>query len=152
MRILASICLAGAELLCGVPPVLAQKVSGEAYVIDGDTSDVGGVRIRLQGIDAPEGEQPCYDINDRSFDCGSQAKSIMLQILEGKNVACHARDRDRYGRVIATCFVDGADIAEMIVRSDYAFAYTRYSRNYVAAERDARRHQRGLWKAKFEYP
>ena len=28
--------------------------TGPARVIDGDTLDVGGVRIRLHGIDAPE--------------------------------------------------------------------------------------------------
>ena len=34
-------------------------VSGEARVVNGDTIDVSGVRVRLEGIDAPERAQTC---------------------------------------------------------------------------------------------
>ena len=37
----------------------AQTVSGVVRVIDGDTFDLGGTRIRLHGIDALEASQTC---------------------------------------------------------------------------------------------
>ena len=35
-------------------PVLANDITGKARVIDGDTIDIDGKRIRFHGIDAPE--------------------------------------------------------------------------------------------------
>ena len=64
MRALA---LAAALLLA--TPALAQDITGPARVIDGDTLDVAGQRIRLYGIDAPEKNQTCQ-IEDVSWACG----------------------------------------------------------------------------------
>jgi endonuclease YncB( thermonuclease family) len=40
-------------------PAVAQQVAGPATIIDGDSLSVNGIRIRLFGIDAPEGKQTC---------------------------------------------------------------------------------------------
>ena len=52
------------KLLLVIPLFLVSStavadITGFAYVIDGDTIDISDVRIRLNGIDAPEIEQAC---------------------------------------------------------------------------------------------
>jgi endonuclease YncB( thermonuclease family) len=37
----------------------ADNLSGQASIIDGDTLEIHGTRIRLWGIDAPESSQLC---------------------------------------------------------------------------------------------
>jgi endonuclease YncB( thermonuclease family) len=41
------------------PPAAPSAIIGRASVIDGDTIDIHGTRIRLYGIDAPESSQLC---------------------------------------------------------------------------------------------
>ena len=81
--------------------------SGPARVIDGDTLDVRGTRIRLHGIDAPESAQTCLAGGQR-WRCGRSATQALVKRIAGRPVACTERDRDRYGRVVAVCRVGDA--------------------------------------------
>ena len=42
-----------------LPSLTMADFSGSVVVIDGDTIDVGDVRVRIHGIDAPENGQKC---------------------------------------------------------------------------------------------
>ncbi len=46
-----------ALILTLAPAVALAEISGPARVVDGDTLEIGGERIRLYGIDAPESAQ-----------------------------------------------------------------------------------------------
>lgn len=125
--------------------------NGTLRVIDADTIDVGGTRVRLFGIDAPEIGQPC-SVGGQTWDCGAWARDAVVNAFQGAYASCDRRDIDRYGRVVALCRVDGQDIGQLIVRSGLAWAYRRYSDLYIADERAAERAVRGLWAVQVAMP
>ncbi|WP_372422854.1 thermonuclease family protein [Salinarimonas chemoclinalis] len=124
---------------------------GIARVVDGDTIVLAregrapDLRIRLFGIDAPEGDQTCTDARGRPWPCGDFAAGRLAQLAEGRVVACEERDRDRYERIVAICRVGGLDLNGTMVEEGFAFAYREFSERYVAQERAARRDRRGVF-------
>jgi endonuclease YncB( thermonuclease family) len=114
-------------------------------VIDGDTFDVGDVRVRLYGVDAVEQSQTCRTEQGVEWNCGAWVAEKVATLFGGRNLDCEAVDTDRYGRVVARCFWDGADIAETLVGTGVVRAYPRYSQDYVALEAEARAQSFGLW-------
>lgn len=128
--------------------------SGVAQVIDGDTLDIaagqtgGGdaVRVRLFGIDAPEIGQACTRDDGTTWNCGGRARAEAERRAGGRVLRCTARDRDPYGRTVATCRDStGTDLGEALTEFGAAVAYRRFSQDYVAAEQSARLGRRGLW-------
>lgn len=109
-------------------PALAQTVT------DGDTIRAGGTIYRLWGIDAPESKQICAD----GWAAGHEATKALSDLIQGRAVACEARTQDRYGRTVGLCRVDGQDIGAAMVRAGMAWAFVRYSSDYVAEEAEAK--------------
>jgi endonuclease YncB( thermonuclease family) len=129
------------------------SLTGRARVIDGDSLDLGGERIRIYGIDAPEGRQTCNDLAGRPYACGREASRALAAAIAGRRVTCAAVDHDRYGRDVAICSVDGRDLGELMVRGGHALDYAQHSRGrYAAAQREARDAKRGMWAGSFEDP
>ena len=114
-------------------------IHGKLFVIDGDTVDLGGQRIRLHGIDAPEQDQTCEAGGSGSWACGAWATDQLRNMAEGRLARCVELDQDRYGRIVARCQVSGQDIGAWMVERGMAIAYVRYSQDYVAHESRARR-------------
>ena len=94
-------------------------VAGRARVIDGDTIEVGAVRIRLFGVDAPESAQRCL-AGGRHWPCGEQATRALVRHIDSRSVACEERDQDRYGRIVAVCRYGGQDVNAWLVREGWA--------------------------------
>lgn len=120
-------------------------------VIDGDTLDVSGQRIRIHGIDAPESHQTCQR-GGIEWLCGQEASKRMRTLVGGSQVKCEAIDKDRYGRIIGKCFAGGIDVGEALVLDGLALAYRRYSKDYIGAEASAKAAGRGLWAGQFIEP
>ncbi len=118
--------------------------SGSVRVIDGDTIDVGGVRVRLHGIDAPEIGQTCTNANGAVWECGRWVAQEARARWQGAHARCDMRDIDRYGRVVAVCRIGGEDIGRALVRDGLAVAYRRFSMAYDLDEKAAVIAGRGL--------
>ncbi len=112
-------------------------------VVDGDTVDLAdGRRVRYIGINTPERDQPFYE----------EATEANRRLVEGREawLVPGVQPRDRYGRTLAYLWVGDIFVNLELVRLGYANAYTappnvRYSKELLAAEREAREAGVGLW-------
>ncbi|MBT0956012.1 thermonuclease family protein [Alphaproteobacteria bacterium KMM 3653] len=148
MKILSLI----AALVLISPAAIGQTVEGRMVATDGDSLRIGEERIRLYGIDAPELDQTCLRPDGGVWRCGGWSQRQLREVIRGQDLRCEGRERDRYGRLVATCFAGGRDVAEEMVTRGAAFAYRRYAMDYVDAEKGAAIADRGLWAADVQSP
>lgn len=148
---IAAALLSIAVLAGGGGAATAEDLSGPAVTMDGDTIEMDGERVRLHGIDAPEKNQTCL-AGGLPWACGRGAQMFLAAATERRTVHCLGSKRDRYGRLIAVCFVDGRDINAEMVRQGWAVAYRQYAKDYVGEEGEAQSARRGLWQGEFVPP
>lgn len=129
----------------------AEDLTGPAQVVDGDSLVVRGRQVRLSGIDAPEWDQTCTRAG-KKWKCGAEAGAFLRSLVEGRVVSCAVEGLDKYKRALATCYLDGKDLNEAIVRAGWAVAYRRYSDRYVGAEEAAKAEKSGIWVGEFQGP
>lgn len=123
----------------------------EIKVIDGDSIYLDRQEIRLEGIDAPEYHQQCYNENGKLYDCGRKAFKALKLILK-EDVVCKTVAKDRYKRKVAVCYSGGKNLNEEMVKQGWAVAYDRYTDDYVDDEKTAKNGKKGLWQGKFMRP
>jgi endonuclease YncB( thermonuclease family) len=111
----------------GAASLQAATVTGTAHVIDGDTIAIGAARVRIHGIDAPETGQRC-------------------ELTEGQQISCDVQDVDTYGRLVSVCHAGGQDVGKVLVEDGLAWAFVRYSEDYLAEEAAAQAAGRGIWR------
>lgn len=99
--------------------VEVKELRGRAWVIDGDTIDIGGTRIRLGGIDAPELDHPY----------GAKAKWTLVNLCKGQTIRAVFDEEVSHDRVVATCTLpDGRDLAAEMVKAGMAIDWPKFSR------------------------
>jgi endonuclease YncB( thermonuclease family) len=110
-------------------------------VHDGDTIRVlyhgGGLKVRLECIDAPELHQPY----------GQRSKQTLSDMVFGRTVEVDDHGRDRYGRLLGRVCYRDLDVNAEMVREGAAWVYVRYCHDpeLYRMEKDARDSRRGLW-------
>ncbi|WP_449288651.1 thermonuclease family protein [Mesorhizobium cantuariense] len=111
-------------------------IVGIASVIDGDTIEIHGQRIRFNGIDAPESKQYCDDAKGFEYPCGRRAAEALDSFLAtAKPVQCTFVTWDRYGRFVSDCRrADGASVASWMVEHGQALDWPRYSHGAYAGQ------------------
>lgn len=122
-------------------PPSTSDIAGVASVIDGDTIEIHGTRVRLSGYDTPERGKRCGSTN-----AYQKAALALSDFIGTRTVNCIAHDTDRYGRTIATCSSGGVDLGSHMVRAGWGRDWPRYSEGkYADDEQHARQSEAGLW-------
>jgi endonuclease YncB( thermonuclease family) len=138
--------IAALTLLAATGTALSDSMTGQASVIDGDTLEIHGARIRLCGIDAPEADQLCRTKGSEPYRCGQTVANDLDAFTSRRPVECVEVDRDQYKRAVAVCTVAGVDLAEWLVKNGLALDWPQYSKGaYAAALDEAKRADRGMW-------
>lgn len=130
---------------------VAADLEGQASVIDGDTVEIAGQRVRLHGVDTPESAQLCYR-ESRSWACGRDAALALADKIGRRHIRCEPKDKDRYDRVVAVCYLGEEDLNAWLVGQGWGMAYVKYSRVYAANELLAKEARRGIWGSEFDAP
>jgi endonuclease YncB( thermonuclease family) len=109
----------------------------DADTVDVLTDDKQTIRIRLEGIDAPE----------RGQDFAAKARQALFDMVQSKTVIVKPTGRDRYRRQLASLFLDGTRVNTKLVKDGFAWHYTQYNDESELAEAEAfaRKHRKGLW-------
>lgn len=100
----------------------AETITGSASkVVDGDTLWVSGVKIRLDGVDAPE----------MDTDAGRRARLGLYEIVDGRQLACDLAGSS-YDRRVGVCYLStgpqaGYDIGALLIADGLALDCPRYS-------------------------
>ena len=134
--------------LIALLPFVASAATGQTLfgkvtrVVDGDTVAFkvhkGPVeKVRLADIDTPERDQPW----------GTEATTALRKWSVTKPARIEVVDTDRYGRLVATLWVDDENINRRLVEEGHAWVYRKYLRDTSLIKLEARAKSRrtGLW-------
>ena len=130
-------------------------ISGRASVIDGDTIEIAGTRVRFNGVDAPESSQLCKNSQGSNYRCGqAAAQALDAWLTKSQPVTCEFVEWDRYERFVGNCTrADGASIAAWLVAAGHAMDWPRHSYgSYARFQDEARSAKRGIWQGAFQPP
>ena len=136
------------------------SVSGYANVTDGDTIKIDTLKIRLDGIDAPEKKQLCkrpyltifmfkfYE----DYLCGQKSTQALIKKINNQKITCKISDIDYFKRLIGECYKGKTNLNSWLVSNGHAVAFRKYSKKYVPEEILAKQEKKGMWQGKFEMP
>ena len=89
---------------------------------------------------------------NNDYFCGKKATENLISIINNNKINCIVKDKDRYKRLIAVCFIDKKDINGEMVKSGWALAYREYSEDYINHELYAKKQRKGIWEGGFIPP
>ncbi len=93
-------------------------VKGKARIIDGDTIEINKEKIRFGGINSPERKEIGYRL----------AKDKLIEKIANNIVTCvREKNKDKYRRTVAECFINGESLSSFMVKNGYACDYIYYS-------------------------
>ena len=114
---------------------------GKARIIDGDTIEINKEKIRFGGINSPERKEIGYRL----------AKDKLIDKVANNIVTCvREKNKDKYRRTVAECFVNGENLSSFMVKRGYACDYVYYSKGkYAKEQKYAQDNKLGVWKMQY---
>ena len=97
-----------------------ELVGNVTYIVDGDTLDINGIRVRLSLVDTPERGQAGFKEAREFVSSLCLSKKGELDVDDGQ------RRGDRYGREIGIVYCDGVNLNEKLVDEGLAKILTDY--------------------------
>lgn len=143
-------------ITCGFKPKNQNRIGDKeiigkvVHIVDGDTYDLltannQTIRIRLEGIDAPERGMPYYKVS----------KNYLGQLCMNQQIKFMQTGIDRYKRALGFSYLpNNKEIGEEMIRAGMAWHFKRYNQNPVLSnlEKEARKARLGLWQDKNPTP
>ena len=116
-------------------------LKGKARIIDGDTIEINKEKIRFGGINSPERNETGYRL----------ATDKLIEKISNNILTCvREKNKDKYRRTVAECFIDGESLSSFMVRKGYACDYIYYSKGkYAKEQKYAKANKLGVWKMKY---
>ena len=111
-----------------VTEIFLHPSHAQVRIIDADTIELDGKKIRLHGVDAPEASQKCLNSKGKVWFCGqhaTQALEVLISSHPNKRLSCVESSKDRYQRVIAECFFD----EQVFLKTYHLHRQQEYQRN-----------------------
>ena len=132
----------------------ADTIAGRASVIDGDTIEIDGERIRILDIDAPELDQHRRERGSgNSWSCGKWAARALSDWISPYSVSCETEGSDNAGRWLARCDLAGVSIGTWMAGHGWAVPNQDCACAEVrAASKDAKLRNAGIWGGEFQMP
>tara|TARA_B100001540_G_scaffold290820_1_gene287823 strand:- start:857 stop:1321 length:465 start_codon:yes stop_codon:yes gene_type:complete len=114
---------------------------GKARIIDGDTIEINKEKIRFSGINSPERNEVGYRL----------AKDKLIDKISNNIVIClREKNKDKYRRTVAECFINGESLSSFMVKKGYACDYIFYSKGKYSKEQQyAKANKLGIWKMQY---
>lgn len=137
------------------PGDLAPGVHQVERVVDGDTLLVRlHVRVRLQGVDAPETVKPDYPVEPWGSEASAFTKEFIAAADGQVSIEFDGERRDKFDRSLAFIWVDGRMLNEELLRAGLARAKLGYDYSQAKKDRfrraqaEAQRAKRGIWSSR----
>lgn len=92
-----------------------EEFVGRVRVVDGHTVAMRGKDLRIEGVDAPEGRQPCF-LDGKPWMCGRASADALAHFIAGAELRFEHLSTDRYGRPVVRCRKGEEDIGRFLVR------------------------------------
>lgn len=124
----------------------------QMQALTGDTLRLDGRTVRLSGIEAPDQQQLCTHGAAKRWKCGEAAQAALERLARGKSVRCQVASTEPSGRNLATCAVDGRDLAADLLKAGHVFSTSGYFGAYASLEAEAKRGKTGVWAGDAERP
>ena len=114
---------------------------GKARIIDGDTIEINMEKIRFGGINSPERNEIGYRL----------AKDKLKEKITNNILICvREKNKDKYRRTVAECFINGESLSSFMVKNGYACDYMYNSKGkYAKEQKYAKANKLGVWKMKY---